>query len=413
MIEGLITDTHKLPNERYEAVDNNGIHDIFQSKHKSLLYRSETVQEAQLYNSTRNLQGAKSFFIRHINRQDKIIYNNSFYRSYKVGLHQNIVVFDMKSYYPTIFRQICNHIDEQYVGKLSRGRVANWKLRRDMNTKFKKFALKKPMQDISDLAKGAIKIDNGQHDEFVKKITQLSEASFVDEIDRRIAKITRNAMVFGFGYKNKEGVISNISALVMFFGREIIRNVIQQLEANGIESVYSHTDCLFLPHIQTRDLDEAIRTACGIVDNQYFGNTEIVSFSLNNIGIKNKFEDLMVLNANSYVASTVAPLGKRDVMIKIAGMNSNSECSMGITQKGESIAQILQDNYADVFNMNKEIEGQDKDFLYGHLKHRLAPEYETRLDEMWRSNDKRVYSRAVKISQTIKNINYLKSKAIA
>ena len=411
MIEGLVIDTHRLSDGKYGAMDNNGFWDSFQSKHKSLLYKSQAVSDLQLYNSSRNLQGAKKFYLDNMQRHNRIINGNSFYRSFKKGIYPDIVNFDMKRFYPTIFEQICNHIDESYFGKGSSNIVRNRPILKEFQkrgTKFSASAIEKPIVEIEDIATNAVRLDCGDHSRMTEKIRKLSEADFTDEMDKRVAKITRNSLCFGFGFQNKNALTNNISALVMFFGREILRHILEEIKVtSGLESIYTHTDGIFVSNIHTGELDSAIRTACGLVDAEYFGNTEIISLSLHNINIKAKYEEIIVLGQYAYIGASILPQGKRLLNIKVAGLHTSSSCEIGETQRGESIQEVLNDNYSDLFS-TKQIQGEDKDFLYSLLQHRLSDEYLPNLRKMWRDNDKKIYSKAVVISQTIKNINYLK-----
>ena len=216
--------------------------------------------------------------------------------------------------------------------------------------------------------------------------------------------------MFGFGYQQKNARINNISTLVMFFAKELLRKSIDELlSISGTKVIFSHTDSFMIENIGTsfKEVDNAIRSACGLIDAEYFGNTEVISMGLDNINIKGKFEDMMILNHNSYIASTIATKGRRNMHLRIAGLNTLSESALGIDKQGQDIQDFLFNNISDVFSWN-DIPGENKEFLYSILKHRLAPEYEKSLIDKWQSNDKSLYKKAVTVSNTVKHLNYLK-----
>jgi hypothetical protein len=404
MLEGLIVDSFKTKNGDYGAMDDLGFRTTFKMEKKTHIYRSQAVSDLGLYTTDRNIQGAEHFFKNHMERHDKIISGNSAFYLNKPGIYHDIIYFDLKRYYGTIFSQIANHISPDYFGKWKKlSEIGRRIALKGTRTKFTKEAQKKPIVNVKDLATNAVRIDCCDNFEMIDKIKRLSEALYTDEADRRVAKITRSALCFGLGYKQKNAKIANACALTMFFAKEVLRNAIAEL-GQKYNVIFSHTDSFMVEHLSTKDLDDAIRTASGIVDRDYFGNTEIISLGLNHVGIKGKFEDLAIFNANSYMGSTIEPQGKRQIIMKFSGMHTTSACTMGITRNGETIQEALQEQYSDLFSL-KPLEGQEKDFLYGLLNLRLSPEYEARLDTMWRDDDKRVYERAVSTSQSIRNIN--------
>lgn len=415
MIEGQIVDSFRLnptkPEEKYAVLDELGNYSIIPKK-KLLAYKSQTCNEVGLYDLRENLVGAKRIFLDNMKRQKKIVYGNSFYHYYKPGIYSDIIYFDFKAYYVKIFEQICNHIDEEYMGKIiSSLAIRNTAIRnmQKNRTFFSHEALKHPLVDIDDIAQKGIKIDSNDKSEMLRTISQLSDATFKDEVDKRVSKITRNAMVFGFGYQQKNARVNNICALVMFFAKEVLKKSVDELMVfSGEKTIFSHTDSFMIQHIDTKDLDNAIRSACGLVDAEYFGNTEVISLGLNNISIKGKFEDLMILNQNSYIYSTIAPRGKRDIHLKIAGLSTLSECGLGIDAKGETIQDALFNNISDVFSWNK-TEGSDREFLYSVMKYRLSPDYENTLKDKWSKNNiKELSQKAVIFSRTIKQVNDIK-----
>ena len=414
MISESIVDTFRTP-IGYSAIDSSGIVTEVNPDRKQLAYKSQTVNGLGFYTFNQNLVGAKRFFLDNMARQDKIVNGNTFYHYFKRGIYHDIVYFDFKSYYVKIFQQICNHIDEQFFGKqitsIVTKKIALEQLRKK-GTKFSNNAMKKPLVEIDDIASHSIKLDaNSDKDEMLKMIKALSESDFVDDADMRVSKATRNALVFGFGYQQKYGKINNVSALVMFFAKEVMRHTIEELlTIGGYQAIYSHTDSFMVEHLNTGDLDQAIRTACGLVDAEFFGNTEVISLGFNDISIKGKFEDLFILNQYSYISSTIAPQGKRNIQLKIAGLNTLSECALGIDEKGESIKAFLNDNLADLFSL-KEMAGEEKEFLYSLMKYRLSSEYVNKLNERWLSkNYNALAQKAIIRSKTIKHLNYLKKE---
>ena len=413
MLEGNVIDTLSL-SDRYAGIDELGNVTYFNGERKQQAYQSQAVRDMGLYSFNANLVGAKRFFLQHMARHDKIVYGNTIYQYAKKGLYQDVVYFDYKNYYVKIFEQICSHIDESYFGKEVSGIVTKktyLKQLKDNGVPFSKEALKKPLVLIDDIAEHSIKLDAGNDKtEILKMINGLSNANFYDEADKRVAKITRNAIAFGFGFQQKHAKINNISALVMFFAKDLLKKTIEQLlSITGEQTIFSHTDSFMLPHLNTKDLDEAVRTACGLVDAEYFGNTEVLSMGLNNISIKGKFEELLVISPYAYVASTVAPRGKRDIQLRIAGLHTTSMCGLGIDKKGTDIQEFLNDHMQELFSWSP-IKDEDKEYLYSILKYRLAPEFEESLKTMWQDNNKKLYEKAVIISKTIKHLNYLKAR---
>lgn len=417
MIDGLVVDAQRLNKltGKYAALDETGDYTTFISDTKPLAYRSQAVTGLGLYpdyiKDGAELSGAKKFFMEQMQRQDKIVQGNKPYHYFKPGVYNDIVNWDFKSYYVKIFEQICNHVDETYFGKeiksIARKNAAIIAMRKN-GTMFSEIATTKPMVDIEDIAANSIKIDaNNNKDEFLRMVHGLSQGPFVDEIDGRVSKIVRNALTFGFGYQQKHAKINNISALVMFFASELLKKSIQELmNIGGYRVIYSHTDSFMVEHLNTKDLDQAIRTASGLIDAEYFGNTEIISMGFNNLNNKAKYEDLLILNQNSYIASTVAPR-RRDIHLKIAGLNTLSECALGIDKQGNTIQDFLWEHIGEVFS-NKQIQDEQKSFLYSVLKHRLSPEYEQKIRTMWSRGDSKLFAKAVIESKTIKFVNYLK-----
>lgn len=415
LLDGQIMDTYRLPNDRFGVLDSNGHYEMFNQDKKMNIYRSQCVSDNGLYPTDRNIQGAQWFFGNHMKFHDKIISGNSAFYYNKPGLYFDVVYWDVKRYYPTLFNQIANHIDQDYFGyalELSKeARQAELDRMRKNGTKFSQRASKRPIIPITDLAKNAIKIDCSDNSEMIRKIKALSDGPFVDEADMRVSKITRNALCFGLGFRQKNARINNVCALVMFFARKVLSYAIEELRQKH-NVLYSHTDSFMCEHLHTKELDEAIRTASGLVDNEYFGNTEIISLGLNNVGIKAKYEELMIFNQMAYIGSTIAPKGKRDFQLKIASMAQDSQ-SWCIDREGHNIQEELNNSIGELFSPTKLISNYETEFLYSNLKLRLSDSYRDKLIDMWDKENPKVYDKACVLSQTLKNINQLKRNLTA
>ena len=415
MLDGLIMDTYRLPNERCGAMDSNGKYEMWGGHERKLsIYKSQCVSDNGLYPTDRNIQGAEQYFIAHMQKHDRIISENSAFYLDKTGIFPDITYFDIKAYYPKIFEQIANHIDQSYFGrKLTLSKEAKQseldKMRK-RGTAFTKEASHKPIVPITDLARNAIKIDCSDNSEMIRKIRNLSSGPFVDEADMRVSKMTRNALCFGLGYKQKNAKTNNVCALVMFFARQVMKNAIDELKQNH-EVLYSHTDSFMIGYLNTKELDEALRTASGMVDNEYFGNTEIISLGLNNIGIKAKYEELMIMRSNAYIGSMVAPKGRRTFDIKLSGVSTDSK-SWCVEREGHDIQEELNNNIGELFNPTNQMPKAETEFLYSNLKLRLSDEYRGKLIDMWSKENPKVFDKACVLSKTVKNINQLKKKMV-
>ena len=412
MLYSYVRETFALPNNKAYAIDNEDKHAIFNRERKDLAYFSQTCDKFGLYeNFKENLIEAKRMFLKSVKRQRKIIYGNTFYRKSINGLYADIIYFDFRHFYQEIFCQIANHIDEDYFGREIKGIVVRKQFLANeaKRIKYTESAMQKPLVDIKDIAKNSIRIDANKDKEGIKRITtDITNAESTDKIDGAVAKITRNAMVYGFGYQQKNASVSNISALVMFFAKKLMETSINEIESRGHKVVFSHTDSFMLSHFNTKDIDDSIRFATEQVNEAYFGGVPILKFDFGSLSIKNKFEELMILNPNAYIYSTI----HKKVSLAIAGLNTTKNNGLGITRKGEQLDDILADNKEAVFSKDKEFfnKWSDTEFLYSTLKHRLDESYSNKLASLWENgNDTEVQKRAVSISCTIKDIKTLAS----
>ncbi|MEM3265222.1 MAG: hypothetical protein QXH07_04635 [Thermoplasmata archaeon] len=410
MIDGFVCKTLYIPNGLCYAVDTNGNRTVFIKQKKNLAYFSQTCDSFGLYSPIpQNLVGAKRLFLKSVKRQRKIIYGNTYYRKYIAGLYTDIVYFDFKHFYQEIFSKIANHIDEGYFGKEVKGIVARKQFmeKEIQRAKYSQSALKKPLVDIKDIAKNSIHIDaNKDKQELIEFTARLASADNADKADGIVAKITRNALAYGFGYQQKNASVSNISALVMFFAKQIMELTINELEARQNKIVFSHTDSFMTSHIQTKDIDDSIKFATEQINEAYFGGVKILNFDLGSISIKDKFEELMVLNNNAYIYKD-----RNGVGIAVAGINTTKNNGLGITRKGEKLDDILNDNAELLFSKDRNeflSRYEDTEFMYSLLKYRLDENYEKRLSDLWeKGEDKELQKQVVEVSKTMKDIKML------
>ena len=410
MINGSVCKTLYIPNSLCYAVDTNGNRTIFKKQKKNLAYFSQTCDSFGLYEHIpQNLVGAKQKFLKAVKRQRKIIYGNTFYRKYEAGLYADIIYFDFKHFYQEIFSQIANHINEDYFGKEVKSIVARKQFikKEAQRIAYSKTALTKPLVDINDIAKNGIKIDaNKDKRELIDFTQQLSSAENTDKIDGMVAKITRNALAYGFGYQQKNASVSNISSLVMFFAKSIMEITINELEARHNRVVFSHTDSFMTSHIQTKDIDDSIKYACIMINEEYFGGVPILNFDLGSISIKNKFDELMVLNTNAYIYKD-----RKGIGLAIAGINTTKNNAIGMSRKGEKLDDILNDNSGLLFSKDRNElfdRYKDTEFMYSSLKYRIDESYEQKLIKLWEGNkDTELQKQVVEVSRTIKDIKML------
>jgi hypothetical protein len=266
--------------------------------------------------------------------------------------------------------------------------------------------MKMPLVNINDIAKNGIKIDANSNKEEIKDITtRINNSDSVDKIDGAVAKITRNAMVYGFGYQQKHALVSNISALVMFFAKNLMELTVNELEARQHKVIFSHTDSFMLSHFNTKDMDDSIKFAALQLNEKYFGGVPILKFDFGSLSIKNKFDELMILNPNTYIYSD-----RNGVHLAVSGINTTKNNGLGITRKGESLDDILNDNRNSLFSSDKEFfdKWKDTEFLYSTLKYRLDESYKNKLINWWETGqDRELQKRVVSVSNTIKDIYIL------
>ena len=410
VINGQVCKTLYIPNSLCYAVDTNGNRTIFKKLKKNLAYFSQTCDSLGLYEQIpQNLVGAKLKFLKAVKRQRKIIYGNTFYRKYTAGLYADIIYFDFKHFYQEIFSQIANHISEDYFGKEVKSIVARKQFiqKEAQRITYSKTALTKPLVDIKDIAKNGIRIDaNKDKQELIDFTAKLTSAENTDKIDGMVAKITRNALAYGFGYQQKNASVSNISSLVMFFAKRIMEITINELEARQNKIVFSHTDSFMTSHMQTKDMDDSIKYACTAINEEYFGGVPIINFDIGDISIKNKFDELMVLNNNAYIYKD-----RKGVGLAIAGINTTKNNGIGMSRKGEKLDDILNNNIELLFSKDRnELFSRyaDTEFLYSSLKYRIDESYEQKLIKLWEGNkDTELQKQVVEVSKTIKDIKML------
>ena len=380
----LIVDTKKAGSQ-FLATDGENWSVI--PNQKVLIYKSDFLNSLGYYDKIpENLAFAKNLFLKNFERQEKLIYGNSAFLSYKQGLYSDIIYFDFKHFYPQVFKLIANHIDENYFGKEIKGIVKRKQFFANSNIPFSKSAKKAKLVSIDDIAKNSIAIDKNDKSQFIEEVEKINNNQiWKDEADKLVAKITRNAMAYGFGYQQKIARINNISALVMFFARKIMEYSIKALQRRGYEVIFSHTDSFMLGHINTKDLDEAIKEACENVNIEYFNGIDIIHLDLNNISIKQKFDDIIIANQNAYLYSISAPRGKHIVELAIAGFHTLRQNGLGIAKDNTNIQDFLNEHYNELFPIDKEffLKYGSKEFLYSTLKYRLDEAYTKKILDMW------------------------------
>ncbi len=407
MIVGSIIETRRLNDGTFQALDNLGNITKFSSLRKNVNYFSPTLERYGLYNSKyrTNLSSAKVFFTGNIKRNYGLVIGGKPFLLNKVGLYPDITYFDFKHFYANIAMQIANHIDEDYKPKPITTIVKRKEFIKSVEG-ISKEAQKAKLYKIEDFS-SAVSIDKNDKSAYIEKIKDLSEENnYYDKADAVVSKIIRNALSFGFGYQQKHARISNISVTVFYLARKFMEAFINEI-SKKYEVVFSHTDSFMTTYVNTKDIEDAVREATGIIDNKFFGNTGIFSFGLKDIGIKNKFEELRILNQNSYIYSVVAQRGKREIGLAISGLNTLNTCDLGINKKGESINEILSEHSEEIIKLDSNFlkDYADMEFIYGVLKYRISDDYRSKLIDKWENN--KPMQEAVIISKTIGSIrNY-------
>lgn len=409
MIESHVRKTQNLPNGMVYCIDTNENHTIFPKLRKNLAYFSQTCDRLGLYEPVKsNLAGAKMLFLRSVKRQRKIIYGNTFYRKNLNGLYADITYFDFKHFYPEIFNQISRHIDEDYFGKEIKSIVARKQFiaKETQRIKYSKSALAKPLVNINDIAKNSIKLDrNEEKKEVIELADMLTNAEPYDKADKAVSKVTRNALAYGFGYQQKNASVSNISALVMFFAKKIMEITINELEARQHKVIFSHTDSFMTGYLSTKDIDDSIKSACLQLNEAYFFGVPILNFDLGSISIKDKFDELMILNPNAYIYKDRKGMG-----LAIAGLNTTKNNGLGIMRNGTMLDDLLNDNEQAVFSRDKAFfeKYKDEDFMYSVLKNRMDEGYKQKLISLWeKGEDSELLKNAIEVSKTIKDLGML------
>ncbi len=408
MIEGDINETYVKNGVAY-ALANNNLVEV-----GKLPYYSQAMDKLGMYDGFReNLVIAKRRFLENIFRGNKLCYGNKAYLKFKQGIYANIIYLDFHSYYATIFSQIANHINEQYQGKEIKGIVKRAYFIKSVKNISKK-ASSAPLVDIKDIAKNSVKIDTNDKEPLIRLIKDIDNSIFYDKADKSTSKTTRNALAYGFGYQQKIARISNISALTMFFANRIMGLSIDYFEKrNDNKVIFSHTDSFMTDHFYTKDLDDAIKQACSTLNEEYFGGVPILHFDISNISIKGKFNELMIINQNSYIYSSKGDKGKDDVGLAIGGLSTQKKNWGGISKNGENVADILSENTEALFKGEKEFfnKYEDIEFIYSPLQYRLTEEYKNKIIDDFSKDIPQ--NRLIIISKTIKHLGELVSPIIA
>ncbi len=181
----------------------------------------------------------------------------------------------------------------------------------------------------------------------------------------------------------------------------------KQLKIRGYDIIFSHTDSFMLKDFNTKDIDDAIKLGTKIIDDKYFHSNGILHFDISNLAIKGKFEELMILNQNSYIHSKTTARGKSEVKIAIAGLITTKENGLGITRRNDSIDDIISENKEAIFKQDATFfkKYEDMEVLYSTLKYRLTSEYSNKLLNMWFNNTDTLSTKPIVVSNTIKQIN--------
>ncbi|MHB1764768.1 MAG: hypothetical protein ACYCS1_04415 [Gammaproteobacteria bacterium] len=406
MINGLVVDTQKITDGHFLAQQNEGASVEFTPQHKLMIYRSSTLNRLGFYNDSRidsNLGAAKNLYLKHMSRQKKIVFGNKAFLKHKKGVFPDIIYWDFKRFYPLIFTQIANHVDEEYLGKQIKGIVKRKQFISKING-ISKTASKAKLVQITDIAKNSISIDKNNKDSFCNIINDLSsQTEFFDDADRAVSKIIRNSLAYGFGYQQKHARINNISALVMYFASLIMSNTVKELEDRGHDVIFSHTDSFQIGHMNTREIEDCIIASANSVDAEYFGGTGIIHMNWDNISSKEKFEDVMILNQNSYIYTKQAARGKLELGLAMGGMHTLKTNALGITRDNESLQEILNEHIPEILSNDKEFfkKYENKMFLFSLIKYRLSEDYKNRLIQLWQNKDSKLYKKAIIQDNTI------------
>jgi len=414
MIKGQIVETYRNNNGKVLAVDTTSNVTEVNELRISLSYYSQALDKLGLYEGfDDNLVIPKRIFLNNMFRLNQMIYGNKPYLRYKAGLYADIVYLDFHNYYATVFKQIANHIDEYYQGKRITSIVKRKQFIKEADERhnFSKNAINKaPLVDINDIAKHGVKIDANDKSPLIELLDKIQNSTFIDGADKSVAKITRNALAYGFGYQQKNARVSNISAMVMFIASKIMDYAIRKFEEQGNTVIFSHTDSFMTNHFYTKELDDAIKYASEMVNNEYFGGVPIIHLDFSNLSIKGRFEDLLILNQNAYITSTKGDKGSININLNIGGLITTKTAWGGITANNEYLSDILSGNSDSIFRNDEEFfkKYEDVDFLYSPLKERLSEEYKQKIIEDF---SKGVVSRRyIKVSKTIKQIGFLVSQ---
>jgi hypothetical protein len=162
-------------------------------------------------------------------------------------------------------------------------------------------------------------------------------------------------------------------------------------------------------HFYTKDLDDAIKYACSTLNEEYFGGVPILHFNIANISIKGKFDELMILNQNSYIYSSKGDKGRDEIGLAISGLTTQKKNWGGISKNGLNIADILSENKEALLKGDKEFfnKYEDMEFIYSPLQYRLTDEYKNKIIEDFSKGV--AQRRYITISNTIKHLGELVS----
>lgn len=410
MLYGEVVESGRVGSQVF-AVDTSGHSWNGKIEKRLLAFYSKSIDKLGLYSyGEKNLLGARILFFKNFKRHYKLIKGNYPFRFAKSGLYDDIIYLDFKSFYAKVFLQIANHIDESYYGKPRKGIAEKNQFIKSFSyssphISLSKKALKAPLVDINDIAQNSIAIDKNDKSEALELVNKmLSVADYEDEVDKGVAKIHRNAFVFGFGYETKFARINNISALVMFFARKIIERTAKELSKSH-EVVFSHTDSLLMDYdVSIKELDMVLKETCDVLNELYFKGVEILHFTAGDLGIKDKFEQIRILNPNVYFAVKKDAKSRLVPKIMMAGFATDNTNGIAKTKEGRTLREVMSEIQDDILNLRIENlrKYYNQEFLYDLIYYRTAEEYTKKLEDAWYSGDYEFLSkRATSVRRTI------------
>lgn len=414
MIKEKITNTFRLENGEFLAFQENDKPVKFNQMHKTVIYFAPTLDKLGFYKiSYHNLGSAKLLYLKNMKRQKKIIFGNKAFLKAEKGIYADIIYWDFKRFYPTLFNQIANHVNDDYLGKQIKGIVKKNQFIKNIKG-LSKTASKAKLVDIKDIAKNAIDVDKFDKSNFTSLIDEISnQTEFYDDADKIVSKIIRNSLAYGFGYQQKHAKINNTSALVMHFANLIMTQTIRELEEKGNQVIFSHTDSFQIGHTHTKEIEDCIINASQIIDTEYFGGNGIIRLDFNSISNKDKFEDVMIINQNSYIFSKKGARGKTEVGLAISGLHTLKANAIGVSQKNEWLQELLNEHKEEIFKNDDNFFNKygETTFMFSLIKHRLSEDYKDMLIRYWQEDNAKLYKKAIIQSNTFSAIRMLTKEA--